>query len=83
MANRWDVCSPRERDGKTYWIRVGTAFEGKDGKPPMILLDALPIVGQDGACKLVLFEPKEKGERANTSAHGGGAKHHDPTEPPF
>ena len=86
MAMRWDVCSPREYEQngevKTRWQRVGVAFEGEDGKPPRIILDALPLPGKDGQVKLMLFEPKENGEsgggsKRGKSAHGSTAKHHD------
>lgn len=47
-----------EQDGVTrlYWIKIGRAFPGKDGKIS-IRLDAMPLPGWDGS--LVLF-PKEK-----------------------
>ena len=58
---RYRVCAPVERDGqdKTFWPRLGTAFEntGKDGKAPTITvkLDSLPI-----GDTLVLFEDDAK-----------------------
>lgn len=66
MAKRFDVTSPREyqdRDGnkKTSWINLGVAFE-KDGRIS-ILLNALPMPGQDGQAKLILMEPKQDGDR--------------------
>lgn len=56
---RYDVCSPRERkDGKTYWQRVGSAFEGDKGIG--IEFDALPLPDKDGRVSVRLFEPKER-----------------------
>lgn len=50
---RFRVCTPIERDGKTYWQRLGTAFtnKGRDGGESVsVYLDGLPLGG-----KLVLF----------------------------
>ncbi len=48
-----------ERDGKTYWNRVGAAFENKDGSVN-VNLDALPVSG-----RLQIREDEERGgERA-------------------
>lgn len=56
---RYDVMSPRERkDGKTYWQRVGTAFEGDKGIG--IEFDALPLPDKDGRVSVRLFEPRER-----------------------
>lgn len=34
-----------ERDGKSYWIRIGAAFTNRDGSES-VLLDALPVNGR-------------------------------------
>ena len=34
-----------ERDGKSYWIRIGAAFTNRDGSET-VLLDALPVNGR-------------------------------------
>lgn len=67
MANkRWDVCAPRARkgkdgeEGKTFWVRVGAAFDNDKGM--QIVLDALPLPDRDGRCVMMLFEPKTRGE---------------------
>jgi hypothetical protein len=60
-TRRYRVCSPVEREGqeRTFWPRLGTAFEntGKDGRPPTITvkLDCHPI-----GDTLVLFEDDGK-----------------------
>jgi hypothetical protein len=38
---RKKVLCPLERNGKTYWLRIGTAFVNKDGSTN-VLLDAYP-----------------------------------------
>lgn len=35
----------RQRDGKKYWLRIGAAFENRDGSIN-IYLDAMPTNGQ-------------------------------------
>ena len=77
---RFDVCSPRERkDGKTYWQRVGSAFEGDKGIG--IEFDALPLPDKDGRVSVRLFEPKERDapRQQQPSTRGG----YDTDEPPF
>ena len=34
-----------ERNGKSYWVRIGTAFTNKDGSET-VYLDALPVNGR-------------------------------------
>ena len=34
-----------ERNGKSYWIKIGAAFSNKDGSDT-VLLDALPVNGR-------------------------------------
>jgi hypothetical protein len=56
---RLDALSARESNGKTYWTRVGVAFQSKDGTGWNVLLDAMPA-SQDGQYKITLMPPKEK-----------------------
>jgi hypothetical protein len=59
MTTRWDVSSPRKRkDGGTFWIRVGTAWQGEKGIN--ITFDALPLPDETGRVSVSLFEPREK-----------------------
>ena len=56
-VNRLDVWSIQEsenREGKSWWTRVGTAFRNRDGSINVIL-DALPIAG-----KLNIREPRPR-----------------------
>jgi hypothetical protein len=34
-----------ERNGKSYWIKIGAAFTNQDGSET-VLLDALPVTGR-------------------------------------
>jgi hypothetical protein len=59
MAKRYDICTPRKsREGKTFWTRVGTAFEGDKGI--QLIFDALPLPDSEGRCVANLFEPRER-----------------------
>lgn len=56
----------REGD-KTYWHNIGTAFENEKGQIT-IYLNSLPIPGDDGKVKIMLFDKKDDADRD----HGGG-----------
>lgn len=59
MSNRKDICTPRKgNDGKTRWIRIGTAWENEKGV--QLVFDALPIPDSEGRCVANLFEPKPR-----------------------
>jgi hypothetical protein len=48
-----------EREGRdAFWQPLGAAFENSDGSLNVIL-QALPLPGPDGVCKIVLRRPKE------------------------
>jgi hypothetical protein len=51
-------------EGKSYWVRVGTAFENRDGRLN-VYLDAIPVNG-----RLQIREYPPDDERDNTSGHG-------------
>tara|TARA_X000001382_G_C3108131_1_gene158947 strand:+ start:402 stop:653 length:252 start_codon:yes stop_codon:yes gene_type:complete len=51
----YNVSQAREgKEGKTYWMKVGYAFE-KDGVVSSIKLDALPLPNEKGEVWLNLF----------------------------
>ena len=64
MAKRYDVMAPRpgREEGKTFWHRVGTAWEGEKGIG--IEFDSLPVPDREGKVKVRLFEPREKSQGA-------------------
>lgn len=59
MANkRYDICTPRKgRDDKTFWTRIGVAWEGDKGI--QLVFEALPLPDAEGRCVANLFEPRE------------------------
>jgi hypothetical protein len=59
MNKRYDICTPRESSqGKTFWTRIGTAFEGEKGI--QLVFDALPLPDSKGRVVANLFEPKPR-----------------------
>jgi hypothetical protein len=69
MTNRLDALSARESNGKTYWTRVGVAFQSKDGTGWNVLLDAMPAP-TDGQFKITLMVPKPRDDNGG----GGGGR---------
>ncbi len=60
MKEVWTVCD-RGQDRKPFWLRVGTAFENKDGSWSL-MLDALPVNG-----KLIMRDQREREDRPDSS----------------
>lgn len=61
MSKRYDIMTPREsREGKTFWTRIGTAWEGDKGT--QLVFDALPIPDAEGRVVANLFEPRERND---------------------
>jgi hypothetical protein len=81
MSERLDALVARDytaRDGtkKTAWTKIGSAFPGRNGGY-LLVLDALPLPGPDGACKVNLMVPRERdgqrpqAQRQSDSQTGG------------
>lgn len=69
---RMDVCTPRPRkDGKTFWLKIGSAWPKENGSFS-VSLDALPIPDAEGRCSLMLFPEKDK-QNTPGDAYLGGA----------
>lgn len=63
MSKRYDIASPRKgKDGKTFWTRVGTAWENDKGI--QLVFDALPLPDAEGRCVANLFEPRDDRQRS-------------------
>lgn len=62
MTKRYDaVISRKDRDGKTRYTKIGSAFPAKDGKDGFnIVLDALPMPNAEGQAWISLYVPKAK-----------------------
>lgn len=71
MTTRLDALSARESNGKTYWTRVGVAFQSKDGTGWNVLLDAMPA-STDGQYKITLMPPKPRDDDSGRQARSDG-----------
>ena len=70
MSKRYDICTPRKsKDGKTFWTRIGTAFEGDKGI--QLIFDALPLPDAEGRCVANLFEPRERTDAPRQNQSSG------------
>lgn len=76
MGQRLDAVVPRpQRDGKTWWHKVGSAWVNDEGKITLYL-DSLPIPVPDpnieGKMNVIihLFEPREQGAAPAKGASG-------------
>lgn len=65
MNKRKKVLCPMDRQGKTYWMRVGNAFENVDGSTN-VYLDAFPANG-----KLQIRDIDERDEAKGAAEHSG------------
>ena len=64
MSKRYDICTPRaKKDGGTYWVKIGSAWEGDKGI--QLVFDALPIPDAEGRCAANLFEPRERTQQGS------------------
>ena len=68
MSKRFDIMAPRKGKDKTFWTRIGTAFEGDKGI--QLIFDALPLPDAEGRCVANLFEPEAARQRARIATGG-------------
>ena len=59
MTDRLDALTVREKDGKSYWTRIGVAFPAREGPGWTLFLDAMPA-SNEGQYKIVLRLPLPK-----------------------
>ena len=69
---RYDLISPRQRKDKTFWIKVGSAFERDKGGFSLVF-DALPLPDAEGRVTVLMTEPKEREEGAPRQAKAASA----------
>jgi hypothetical protein len=71
MSKRYDICTPRKgREDKTFWTRIGTAWENEKGI--QLVFDALPLPDAEGRCVANLFEPREREQTQQRQTHPAG-----------
>lgn len=85
MTTRYDACTARkDKNGKTYWTKIGAAFPAKDDKEGFnIVLDALPMPNAEGQAWISLFVPKPKKDRQSPAEQSTAASNDMDDEIPF
>lgn len=66
-SHRKKVLCPLDRNGKTYWMRIGVAFQNKDGSTN-VYLDAYPT---DRKLQIRDLDPRDLQPRRRDSDDGG------------
>jgi len=66
VSKRYDIAAPRPgKDGKTFWTRIGTAWQNDKGI--QLVFDSLPLPDSEGRCVANLFEPREDRARSGSN----------------
>lgn len=69
---RFDIITGRKSGDRTYWTKIGSAFERDNGGFSLVF-DALPIGDADG-CRALMVEPKAKDEPRRDPARQAPAR---------
>ena len=87
MSDRYDLLTAREKDGKSYFTKVGVMFPNRNGEGFTCFFEALPIPGPDG-CKVIVKKAEARQQSYNgdprTNSSGGArqpAPAYDPDDP--
>ena len=72
MSKRFDICAPRpKKDGGTFWVKIGTAWEGDKGT--QLIFDALPLPDKEGRVVANLFEPRDNSQQRPAPQQSGSS----------
>ncbi len=70
-SKRYEISTPRKgKDDKTFWTRIGTAWQNDKGI--QLVFDALPLPDAEGRCVANLFEPRDDREKSGNGGSGSG-----------
>lgn len=71
MNGRLDaLCAREDKNGKSWFTKLGSAFPNKDGRGYTIMLDAMPAPSE-GQFKIMLREPLPKDGERGGQRQGG------------
>lgn len=81
-GKRFEVFTIRERANqeKGFWVRIGAAFENKDGSLS-VNLDALPLPDKNGECRLQIREPRQRDDRPQEGGRSAARYSNQPPHP--
>lgn len=60
--DRYDVLTVREKDGKSYFTKLGAMFPNRTGDGFTVMLDAVPA-SVDGQFRLIVKKPQPRDDR--------------------
>jgi hypothetical protein len=63
MADRYDLLTAREKDGRSYFTKIGVMFPNRSGEGFTCFFEALPIPGPDGCKVIVKLADQNGGQR--------------------
>lgn len=70
MAKYLELLAPRVgKDGKTFWLRIGTAFPSKEGPGFSMVLDAYPLPDKDNRVSFIARPPKPREGASNADTN--------------
>lgn len=72
---RYDVLTVREKDGKSYFTKLGAMFPNRNGDGFTVMLDAVPA-SMDGQFRLIVKkpQPRDGGDQRQQSNAGSGSR---------
>lgn len=53
MSKRYDLLTAREKDGRSYFTKIGVMFPNRDSDGFTAIFEALPLPGPEG-CKVIV-----------------------------
>jgi hypothetical protein len=57
---------------KTYFTKIGSAFQNKSGEGYTLILDALPLPDHEGKCRVLLMTPKDFKQSSHDQSKSNG-----------
>ena len=64
MAQRYDLLVVRQdKDGKSWWTKIGAAFENRNSDGFSLTFEALPIPNKDGEVRVIMKQPTDREDR--------------------
>lgn len=75
MAQRYDLLIVREdQNKKSWWTKIGAAFENRNGDGYQLIFEALPIPDKNGDVRVIMKTPSERPERIERTEYEKNAR---------
>jgi hypothetical protein len=66
MSQRYDLLVAREKDGRSYFTKIGVMFPNRSGEGFTCFFEALPLPGPEG-CKVIVKPADSNGSQRQQS----------------